>query len=203
MRETLAAFRPTAAGRGRASGTGDGARREPGNLICTFACYPELARAYLAFNAHVQYATTLPARQRELVILRVAVRTKSEYEWAQHVPMGADVGLTPEELSDIVAGPGSPAWESLDQSVLYAVDELLDCASVSNATWANLARHWEERQIMDLVFTVGAYQTLAMALRSFEIEPDDEIVPNLPTTTGAWNRNIRDECASEPSKATM
>ncbi len=169
MHEALAAFRP--AGSGGAPSPPQG-RRDPGNLLGTFACYPELAKAYLTFNGHLLFRSSLPPRTREILILRVAVRRRCEYEWAQHVRLGAVAGLTAEEISRIAEGPEDPEWEMSDRSLLRSVDELLDGAQISDGTWTNLTRHLDQRQLMDLVFTVGAYETLAMALRSFRVESD-------------------------------
>ena len=55
-----------------------------------------------------------------------------------------------------------------------AVDELQDKATVSDATWATLSDHLDERPLMDLVFTIGCYGALAMAINTFGIEPDQE-----------------------------
>lgn len=186
MEEVLAAFRPPVTD--ELPETPPDECRDPGNLVGTFARYPVLAKAYLTFNGHVLFHSSLSSRQRELVVLRVAYRTKCEYEWAQHVRVGAHAGLTSEEVGWIVDGPGRAEWDAPERFLLRAVDELLDATAVSEATWAELARHLDEDQLMDLVFTVGAYQTLAMALRSFGIEPEPELVPNLPGTTGAWDR---------------
>jgi AhpD family alkylhydroperoxidase len=168
MHEALAAFRPAVPG----SDPPSQRQRDPGNLLGTFACYPELAKAYLTFNGHVLFRSSLPARTREILILRVAARRRCEYEWAQHVRLGAAAGLTAEEISRIAEGSEDPEWEMSDRSLLRSVDELLDGAQISDGTWTNLTRHLDERQLMDLVFTVGAYETLAMALRSFRVESD-------------------------------
>jgi AhpD family alkylhydroperoxidase len=178
MQSALAAFRPPAGAERPSPPTGRD--RKPGNLLSTFACYPELAKAYLTFNGHVLYSSSLSPRQRELLVLRVAVLRQCEYEWTQHVSLGADAGLTTEEIGRIVEGPERIEWDVQERSLLRAVDELLDGAVVSDATWADLVQHLDEHQLMDLVFTVGAYETLAMALRSFGVEPDDKIVPRLP-----------------------
>jgi AhpD family alkylhydroperoxidase len=186
MQDALAAFRP-ATSDGTPSPSKKG-RRDPGNLIGTFACYPELAKAYLTFNGHILFSSSLSARNRELLVLRVAVLSGCEYEWAQHVLLGANAGLTVEEIAWIVEGPERPEWDELDRSLLRAVDELLERTEVSDATWAQLAKHLDELQLMDLVFTVGAYETLAMAIRSFGVQPDIDLAPNLPGTTGSWDR---------------
>jgi len=168
MNDALAAFRPAA---GEASPASPSQRRRnPGNLLGTFACYPELAKAYLTFNGHLLFASSLPARVREILVLRVAFLRKCEYEWAQHVRLGDIAGLTGEEIDRIVEGPERPEWDMFDRSLLRAVDELIEAARISDGTWAELAQHLDERQLMDLVFTVGAYEGLAMAIRSFGVE---------------------------------
>ncbi len=183
MDDALAAFRPAVGGASPASQPQR--RRNPGNLLGTLACYPELAEAYLTFNGHVLFTSSLPARAREILVLRVAFLRRCEYEWAQHVRLGTVAGLTVEEIGWIAEGPERPEWDMSDRSLLRAVDELVDGARISDGTWANLVQHLDERQLMDLVFTVGAYETLAMAIRSFGVESDPDLIPNLPATWGA------------------
>ncbi len=115
------------------------------------------------------------------------MRRRCEYEWAQHVRLGTVAGLTAEEIGWIVEGPESPEWDLSDRSLLRAVDELVDGAHIHDGTWTDLARYLNERQLMDLVFTVGAYETLAMALRSFRVESEVELPSTLAATTGAWD----------------
>lgn len=152
----------------------------------TWARYPDLARAHLAFSSHILWRSSLSDRQRELLILRVARLSKCEYEWAQHVILAAEAGITDEEVRRIAAGPDAPGWDELDRAMLRAVDELLDDNMVTDATWAALAGHLDVHQLMDLVFTVGQYNKLAMAFRSFGIEPDPDLAPYLPASTGIW-----------------
>ena len=147
------------------------------NVLGTLARYPALTRAYHTFNGHVQFATTLSTRQRELLVLRVATLRECEYEWAQHAVLAGDAGLSAEEIARVAAGPDAPEWSVLERSLLAAVDELIAEAAVSDTTWAALARELDERQLMDLVFTVGAYEVLAMALRSFGVELDEDLRP--------------------------
>jgi alkylhydroperoxidase family enzyme len=145
------------------------------NVLGTLARHPTLARAFHTFNGHVLFATTLSVRQRELLILRVASVRRSEYEWAQHVVLAGDAGIDDDEVDRIVEGPDAPGWSPLEQAMLRAVDELVADALVADATWEALARELDEHQLMDLIFTVGAYDLLAMAFRSFGIELDDDL----------------------------
>jgi AhpD family alkylhydroperoxidase len=142
-----------------------------GNALSTLIRHPDLTKAFLAFNAHLLARSTLPPRLRELAILRVAARRGCAYEWTHHVTLAAEVGLTEAEIE--AAGQGKAAGE-LDGAVLAAVDELDRDSNLSDPTWATLAQHLDERQRMDLVFTIGAYCLLAMAFNSFGVEPEHE-----------------------------
>lgn len=145
------------------------------NVLGLLARHPALTTAYHAFNGHVQFATTLSPRERELLVLRVAAVRGCEYEWAQHVIQGGDAGLTPDEIDRIAHGPDAAEWSELDRTLLRAVDELIGGARIGESTWRELAGHFDEQQLMDLIFTVGAYDTLAMFLRSAGVELDDDL----------------------------
>ncbi|KWX57838.1 carboxymuconolactone decarboxylase family protein [Mycobacterium sp. NAZ190054] len=150
-------------------------RRNPeatGNLVATLMRHPRLARGFLRFNFHLLYGSTLPERLRELAVLRVAHLTDCEYEWRHHVAMGLEAGLTDDVIAGIERGEASG---ELDRAVLAAVDELHHDSVVSDPTWAALSDHLDERQLMDLVFTIGCYGSLAMAINTFGVEPDSEM----------------------------
>jgi 4-carboxymuconolactone decarboxylase len=149
-------------------------RRNPastGNLLATLVRHPKLTRAFLRFNNHLLYASTLPPRLRELTVLRVAHLHRCEYEWRHHVRMGREAGLTDDVIDGVQRGE---ATDELDRAILHAIDELQDKSVVSDATWATLSDHLDERQRMDLVFTIGCYGALAMAINTFGVEPDQE-----------------------------
>jgi len=147
------------------------------NVLGMLAVHPELARAYNTFNGHVLFASTLSPRQRELLVLRVAAVRDSRYEWEQHAVIAGDNDIGPDEVTRVAAGPDAPGWSTLERAMLQAVDELLDDALISDQTWSTLVGELDEQQLMDLVFTVGAYDLLAMALRSFGVPLDDDLKP--------------------------
>jgi len=172
MRAAIAALRP-------ADATLPAPRREGRpkglNALGTFARHPRLALAFHTFNGHVLFATSLSERQRELVVLRVASLRGSEYEWRQHAVLAGDVGIEAAELIRVAEGPGAPGWSALERALLGAVDELVRDAMVSDATWDELSGTLDTHQLMDLVFTVGAYDLLAMAFRSFGVALDADL----------------------------
>ena len=72
-------------------------------------------------------------------------------------------------------GPQAEGWSADDAALLQAADDLLANARVADATWARLATGLDERQLMDVVFTVGAYDVVAMAFLSFGVEVDADL----------------------------
>ena len=158
-------------------------RRNPrgaGNALATLARHPDLAEVFLPFNTRLLLRSTLPPRLRELAILRVARRSGCAYEWAHHARIATKAGLSAAEIEAAgdgqVSGMGGIELEraGLDRAVLDAVDELAGGCNLSDRTWSTLAAHLDERQLMDLVFTVGAYVLLAMAFNTFGVEPEHE-----------------------------
>lgn len=147
------------------------------NILGTLAHHPELATAYHTFNGHVLFATTLTPRQRELLVLRVGHLRDAPYEWAQHVVIAGDVGISPEEIERIRTAPDHPVWDPVDAALLAAADDLVQGARIGDAAYATLAAALDTRQLMDVVFTVGAYDLLAMAMRTFDVELDDDLRP--------------------------
>lgn len=145
------------------------------NALGVLAHHPALTHAFHVFNGHLQFATTLSLRERELLILRVAAVRRAEYEWAQHCVVGRDVGISDEDIARVAEGPDAAGWSALEQAMLRAVDELIAEATVSDATWQVLAEHLDEQQLMDLVFTVGGYDVVAMAFRTFRVPLDDDL----------------------------
>lgn len=145
------------------------------NILGTLAHHPALARAFCTLNGHLLRATTLTERQRELVIMRVAVVQQSSYEWAQHVPMARDAGLTDLEIAGVAWGPDSPVWDDVDASLIRAVDGLVEQGSISDETWTVLREHLDNQQILDVIFTAGAYTTVAWMVESLGIALDDDL----------------------------
>ncbi|MDR7166428.1 alkylhydroperoxidase family enzyme [Nocardia kruczakiae] len=150
------------------------------NLLGTLARYPALAKAFLSFNGHLLYGSTLGDRQRELLILRVAAVRQCDYEWAQHAILAEIAGMPQAEIERVAAAVPDDEWAAADRALLIATDELLSDGAVAARTWEILAAEFERNQLMDIVFTVGTYDMLAMALRSFGVEPDDDLKPYLP-----------------------
>ena len=155
--------------------TEPGAMEMPG-AIATFMQHPALAGPFLAYNQMLLgKSAALAPRDRELVILRVAWRTRSRYEWYQHVRLAPRVHLSDEELAAIAEGAGAALWSARDADLLAATDQLIDGYRVDDATWEQLAGALDTSQLVELVFVVGTYTGLAMAFNSFGLQLDAEL----------------------------
>ena len=154
------------------------------NIFRTLVNHPKLMKRWLVFANHILFKSTLPPRDRELVILRIGWLCRAEYEWGQHVIIGKGAGLTDEEIPRITRGPDDPAWEPFDATLLRATDELHADAMLSNALWTALSERYSTQQLMDLVFTIGQYALVSMALNSFGVQLDPG-VSGFPEGAGA------------------
>jgi len=157
------------------------------NVFATIARHPKLLKRWVVFANHVLNGSTLPPRERELVILRTGFLCRSGYEWAQHATIGRAAGLDDAEIVRITQGSGGDGWSDGDRALLRATEQLVADHFIDDATWAELATVWNEQQLMDLVFAVGQYTLVSMALNTFGVQleesterfPEDQFVDGL------------------------
>lgn len=147
------------------------------HMLGTFAQHPELCKAFLTFNNHVATQSTLSARDKELLILRVGWLARCEYELIMHIIIGRRVGLTEEDIVRLQEGPDAPGWSEQDASLVRSVDELLRDGCIGDETWEKLSASYTHEQLMDIVFLVGCYETVAMAVASFGVSLEPGVEP--------------------------
>jgi alkylhydroperoxidase family enzyme len=143
------------------------------NVATTLLRHPLLFRHWMPLAGALLYGSLLPHRDRELLILRTASNCHADYEWAHHVVIGRQAGLTDEEIERVRNGPTDERWSSDDAVLLTAADELHHDSRISDKTWAALAARYDQKQLIELPILVGQYHMVAFALNSFgvEIEP--------------------------------
>ena len=149
------------------------ARANPGgagNVLSTLVRHPDLTAAYLPFNAYLLNGSSLSPRIREVALLRVVYRRDCDYLWTHHLPIARRAGLTDGEIDDIRDGqarrrePIRRCWVRWTTSSIAAPSR--------RRCGPSLGRHFTEQQRMDLVFTIGGYCLLAMAVNTFGIEDE-------------------------------
>src|SRR5579859_2308577 len=148
----------------------------PGPVLNIFRTLARAPKALTRFNAWGGYVLSrrndLPAREREIVILRTGYLCKSGYEWTQHVTIGKRCWLSDDEIARIKKGADA-GWGAPDAALIRASDELHKDQFISDATWAALGKHFTQKQCMDVVFTAGQYTQVSMFLNSFGVQLDE------------------------------
>jgi 4-carboxymuconolactone decarboxylase len=148
------------------------------NIYRTIAHAPKAVKRFTGWGAYVlSRRNALPAREREMVILRVGFLCRAGYEFAQHRAIGQEAGLTAKEIERIKIGADA-GWSEAEQALIRAADELVRDHFVSDATWHLLGRHFDTKQCMDVVFTVGQYTQVSMLLNSFGVQIEDGEQPD-------------------------
>ncbi|OXE35857.1 MAG: carboxymuconolactone decarboxylase [Phenylobacterium zucineum] len=144
------------------------------NIFRTLVNAPKAAKGFLAWGNYVlSRRNDLPARDREIVILRIGYLCKSGYEWTQHVAIGKRDGLTDDDIARIKIGADASAWSASDKALLQAADELHKDQFITTPTWNALKAHFTDKQCMDVVFTAGQYTQVCMILNSFGVQLDE------------------------------
>ncbi len=143
------------------------------NVLGTLSRHWDAAQKFTVWAYHVMGETSrIAPREREILILRVGWLCQAEYEWGQHVIFAREAGLTDVEIARIKAGPDAPGWTPFEAALLRATDELHHDSCIGDATWKALAERYDNLQMMDVVFAVGQYHLVSMALNSFGVQLD-------------------------------
>jgi len=153
------------------------------NLLTTLANHPKFFEKYMVTAPYFATESTLPPREREILMLRIGWLCRAEFEFGWHTLYGKSAGLTDDEIKRITEGPKAVGWDPFDATLLLAVDELYYDAFITDTTWSALAKRYDQQQLMDVVVTIGQYNLLSMFLNSLGVQLD-EGVPGFPKSRG-------------------
>lgn len=147
----------------------------PRHLMQALAHAPKFLMRFQAMGGTLLFSGTLPAREREIAIIRTGARTGSEYEWGMHVRLYQKrCDLSDAQIRATLHGkPDDPVWTTRETLILRAVDELHDTSTVSDTLWAELAAHWSPEQLVELVLTIGYYHMAAFFLNATGVALED------------------------------
>jgi len=140
------------------------------NLYKTMLNHPTLYGPRYKFGSYLQRDSLLPPKTRELLILRTAALTGAEYEWGHHVEAAQKAGFSAAEIRRIKSGPDASGWSEEHAAVLRAADELRRETFVSDRTWATLAKHYDTKRLIEIIYTSGGYTMTALAINSLGIQ---------------------------------
>ncbi|MYL97673.1 carboxymuconolactone decarboxylase family protein [Novosphingobium sp. FGD1] len=133
--------------------------------------HPGMFKGQMVLGIELAAKGTIPPRERELAILRLALLARAPFEWCEHVDIGKAFGVTPEEIERVIEGSQAPGWTEHESAVLRGVEELIADHCVSDSTWALLARTYDEKQMLEFPMLIGAYLMTALQQNSLKIQP--------------------------------
>lgn len=151
---------------GRVAGTA------PPNLFLTLGQHRKLFRGWLRFAGRLMPGGTLPRKDTELAILRVAHLRSNSYEFEHHVRLGRKVGLRDVELDGVTRPLAEGGWTDRQRALLIAVDQLVERQDLDDGAWTELRDHLGERGCIELLMLVGHYEMLATFLNTLRVSPD-------------------------------
>ena len=139
---------------------------ETNPVLCTFAHHPKLADLFSQLNVHLLTANTIPVKLRQIAIMRTAWITGAVYMWSSHLNTSVQCGLSPEMYQPIQRGAEDPYFTAFERIVIRATEELVHDKKIGDASWQALSAEWDNQQLLDFMFTVGAYVLVAGVMRS-------------------------------------
>ena len=157
---------------------GGGPDTAPLNIFATLAHHPKVMRRSNQLGGTLLFSGSLPARDREIVILRVGWNCRSVYEFGQHTVIGSRSGVSSEEIRAL-AGGDTEGWSPQDRALVALADELCEHDCVSDATWSALTGHFGDPEMIELVVLAGYYRLISGFLNSAGVQLDPG-VPGWP-----------------------
>jgi len=140
---------------------------------------PRAAGAVANLLRTLMFNNTVSSRARELVILRTGWRTRSEYEFCQHVRVSRDLKMSEEEILGVRDPDACRVYSDADRALIRMADELLDQSEVSQQTWATLEKSFSQAELVELLLIAGFWRMIAGYLKTAKV-PLDADVPSWP-----------------------
>ena len=138
-------------------------------IVRTMLRHPALFARQVDIGIQLLGKGLLPARDRELAILRISWLCQAPYEWGEHSLIAKKLGITSEEIGRITLGSSAPGWSEHDAALLRAAEELHADAMISDATWATLSERFDDAQLIELPALIGQYQAVAYSQNSLRL----------------------------------
>src|SRR5271170_2902772 len=128
----------------------------PGDYWTTFALVPDLLfQARNSLMALMQPGRKLPAKLRELAIVRTGIVGESKFEYSQHLKVARMVGVSEDKLAAIKSWATSDKFNDVERAVMQSTDEIVGRNLVEDETFAALKSHLADEQIFELFYVIG------------------------------------------------
>jgi 4-carboxymuconolactone decarboxylase len=149
-----------------------GRRGELINVYRLLLHSPALAESWFEHSNAVRWKTDLDGRLRELVIVRIALVQNSEYIYKQHVPaLTTPEGITEADCAALSHWRLAQNFSERERAALAYAETMTRDVDVPDAVFNEVARHFNERQIVELTVLIGAYNMNTRVLKALQVDP--------------------------------
>jgi alkylhydroperoxidase family enzyme len=149
------------------------------NLHKVMVHSPNTARMSQHVGGYIRFGQGLDSRLRELAILQVACAAGWEYEYAQHLKIGEEFGISSDDLAAVaLETQGLPnCLDPLARLVMRAAREMTLGEAASYETMHELQATLSTEHLVDLIFAIAFYVGFGRITGSFviEVEPQRRI----------------------------
>lgn len=146
----------------------------PPNLYKALGNHPKLIAAWTEFSNTLRHDTRTPRALRELVILRGAQLVRSEYEWAQHLPMARKAGVREEQIGALAEWRDSSEFDAREKAAL-ALGEAVTQGQVSDEVYEEAARHFDHHDYVELALVAAFYAMVARMIDAMGVQLEPEM----------------------------
>jgi alkylhydroperoxidase family enzyme len=140
------------------------------NLFKAVGNCPRIGRNFIRLGNAILNPEFIDPKLRELAILRAGNLLGSEYEFTKHVTIGMEVGVAKDQIDELPNWAASKKFTDIERAVLQYTDEVTLNVKVSDSTFANLKRFFDEEAIVKLTATIGYYGMVSRILVALQIE---------------------------------
>jgi 4-carboxymuconolactone decarboxylase len=147
------------------------------NATRIFLYSPVSAGAMFEFLIAMMTKNTLPARTRELIILRLAWLGRSIYEFSHHAKISRELKLSEDDIMGVRDPEKCRNYDQLDRAVLAMTDDLAQSMQVNQQNWALLEKSFSKAELNELLFTVGLWRMQACWLNVMQPPLEEDVVP--------------------------
>ena len=140
------------------------------NIFKVVGNSPKIGRDFLRLGTAILRKGILNPALRELAILRVGNLAQANYEWTQHVPMGLEAGLSQDQIDDISKWKDSSHFNDTELAVLRYTDEIADNIRVTEDTFSQLKKVFNDQEIVELTIAIGYYGMVSRLLEALQVE---------------------------------
>jgi len=129
-----------------------------------------LTQGWEALFTAIRNRASLPARLRELAILRIAMLNGAPYEFDAHLPHAQKAGVPDAAIAALRTGAVSDTLAPLDRLVLELTDAMTRDIEVPDALFERVREHFDAEKLVELVATIAAYNMVSRVLVALRIE---------------------------------